>query len=56
MKIAELTSDWGILAETRNQSIAILENDQELVKADHIELREKIRKIMKSKPDWSGVS
>jgi ATP-dependent DNA helicase RecG len=56
LKIADLARDGGILTEARNQAIIILETDPELVKAEHFELRERIRKIMKSKPDWSRVS
>ena len=56
LKIADLARDGGILTEARNQAIAILENDPELMKVEHVLLRERIRKIMKSKPDWSGVS
>jgi ATP-dependent DNA helicase RecG len=56
LKIAELVRDSGILTEARNQAIAILENDLELSKPEHEKMRERIRRIIKSKPDWSGVT
>ncbi len=56
LKIADLARDGSILTEARNQAIAILENDPELSKPEHEKMRERIRRIMKSKPDWSGVS
>jgi hypothetical protein len=55
-KIAVLARDGSILTEARNQAITILENDPELVKAEHFELRERLRKIMSSKQDWSRMS
>jgi ATP-dependent DNA helicase RecG len=56
LKITDLARDGGILTEARNQAISILETDPELGKPEHEKMRERIRRIMKSKPDWSGVS
>ena len=39
----------------KNHAVFILENDPELSKPEHEKMRERIRKIMKSKPDWSRV-
>ena len=56
LKIADLARDGSILTEARNQAIAILEQDQDLIQPEHQMLRERIKQIMKSKPDWSRVS
>ena len=56
LKIADLARDGSILTDARNQAIAILEQDQELIQPEHQMLRERIKQIMKNKPDWSRVS
>jgi ATP-dependent DNA helicase RecG len=55
LKIADLARDGGILTEARNQALALLENDPNLEQEMHHGIREEMRRIMKSKPDWSRV-
>jgi ATP-dependent DNA helicase RecG len=55
LKIADLARDGGILTEARNHALALLENDANLEQEVHHGIREEMRRIMKSKPDWSRV-
>jgi len=55
LKIADLARDGSILTEARNAAMTILDQDSNLEKPEHHALREQIRKIIKSKPDWSRV-
>ena len=56
LKIADLSKDGQIVVLARDNARKILEEDPLLEKPDYALIREKLRKIMMSKPNWSSIS
>ena len=56
LKIADLAKDGQIVVLARDNARKILEEDPFLEQANHSLIRERLRKIMMSKPNWSSIS
>ena len=56
LKIADLSKDGQIVVLARDNARKILEEDPLLENPDYALIREKLRKIMMSKPNWSSIS
>ena len=56
LKIADLSKDGQIVVLARDKAREILEEDPLLENPDYALIREKLRKIMLSKPNWSSIS
>ena len=56
LKIADLAKDGQIVVLARDNARKILEEDPFLEQPNHSLIREKLRKIMMSKPNWSSIS
>lgn len=56
LKIADLSKDGQIVVLARDKAREILEEDPLLENPDYLLIREKLRKIMLSKPNWSSIS
>ena len=56
LKIADLSKDGQIVVLARDNARKILEEDPLLENPDYVLIREKLRKIMMSKPNWSSIS
>ena len=56
LKIADLAKDGQIVVLARDNARKILEEDPLLENSNHFLIREKLRKIMMSKPNWSSIS
>jgi len=56
LKIADLSKDGQIVVLARDNARKILEEDPLLENPDYVLIREKLRKIMLSKPNWSSIS
>jgi ATP-dependent DNA helicase RecG len=56
LKIADLSKDGQIVVLARDKAREILEEDPLLENPDYVLIREKLRKIMLSKPNWSSIS
>lgn len=56
LKIADLAKDGQIVVLARDQARKILQEDPLLEQPNHLTIREKLRKIMMSKPNWSSIS
>lgn len=56
LKIADLAKDGQIVVLAREQARKILQEDSLLENPNHATIREKLRKIMMSKPNWSSIS
>jgi ATP-dependent DNA helicase RecG len=56
LKIADLAKDGQIVVLARDNARKILEEDPFLEQSNHSLIREKLRKIMMSKPNWSSIS
>ncbi len=56
LKIADLAKDGQIVVLARDSARKILEEDPFLEQPNHSLIREKLRKIMMSKPNWSSIS
>ena len=56
LKIADLARDGQIVIMARDSARKILEQDPLLEKTEHSLIREKLNKIMLSKPNWASIS
>ncbi len=56
LKIADLAKDGQIVVLARDNARKILEEDPFLEQPNHSLIRERLRKIMMSKPNWSSIS
>jgi len=56
LKIADLAKDGQIVVLARDTARKLLEDDPLLENPNHFLIREKLRKIMLSKPNWSSIS
>ena len=56
LKIADLSKDGQIVVLARDNARKILEEDPLLENPDYVLIREKLRRIMMSKPNWSSIS
>lgn len=56
LKIADLAKDGQIVILARDQARKILQEDPLLENPIYTAIREKLRKIMMSKPNWSSIS
>ncbi len=56
LKIADLAKDGQIVVLARDNARKIIEEDPFLEEPNHSLIREKLRKIMRSKPNWSSIS
>jgi len=56
LKIADLAKDGQIVVLARDNARKILEEDPLLENSNHFLIREKLGKIMMSKPNWSSIS
>ena len=56
LKIADLSKDGQIVVLARDKAREILEEDPLLENPDYVLIREKLRRIMMSKPNWSSIS
>jgi ATP-dependent DNA helicase RecG len=56
LKIADLAKDGQIVVLARDNARKLLDEDPLLENPNHFLIREKLRKIMLSKPNWSSIS
>lgn len=56
LKIADLTKDGQIVALAREKAREILEKDASLSLPEHVQLRQRVVKILNEKPNWGRIS
>jgi ATP-dependent DNA helicase RecG len=56
LKIADLAKDGQLVVLARDQARLLLQEDPLLENSNHSLIRDKLRKIMLSKPNWSSIS
>jgi ATP-dependent DNA helicase RecG len=56
LKIADLATDGHLVTLAREHARNLLEKDPNLSQPEHLQVREKLRSILKDKPNWSKIS
>jgi ATP-dependent DNA helicase RecG len=56
LKIADLATDGHLVTLAREHARNLLEKDPNLSQPEHLQVREKLRSILKEKPNWSKIS
>jgi len=56
LKIADLATDGHLVTLAREHARNLLEKDPNLSQPENLQVREKLRSILKDKPNWSKIS
>ena len=56
LKIADLATDGHLVTLAREHARNLLEKDPNLSQPEHLQVREKLRSIVKDKPKWSNIN
>ncbi len=56
LKLADLSKDGALVGIARDAARELLAKDLKLVRAEHVQIREKLMRILRSRPNWGKIS
>lgn len=56
LKIADIAKDCQLLTYARNAAFDLLEEDPDLEQPEHVQIRRKLVRMIKNRPNWSRIS